>query len=238
MSTHWAKGQITGEDYEAIIHVQIGVKSQPVFVSYVSLETGSAVSSYIWKQERSNWCHRFISFFLCLKARKSLECFKWYLFHCLAELRWRSYTVSMMLFEDSWNLARWLIKLNCYDRRMKSRNRLNKPTKRWNVDTMIQGLSLCSQNGFSRHITQHTDAFCVLLSLHQVLEVEEEMRQLLEETETNKRIMEEKMRRLTRVLKDFWRQICAFFRAMPVCICVWIRDVLFLYVLIWLINLL
>lgn len=39
--------------------------------------------------------------------------------------------------------------------------------------------------------------------LRQVFEVEEEMRQLLEETETNKRIMEEKMKRLTLVLKDF-----------------------------------
>ncbi len=29
------------------------------------------------------------------------------------------------------------------------------------------------------------------------------MRQLLEETESNKRVMEEKMRRLTQVLKDF-----------------------------------
>lgn len=37
----------------------------------------------------------------------------------------------------------------------------------------------------------------------QVFEVEEEMRQLLEETETSKRIMEEKMKRLTSVLKDF-----------------------------------
>ncbi|XP_070775430.1 leucine-rich repeat and coiled-coil domain-containing protein 1 [Enoplosus armatus] len=36
-----------------------------------------------------------------------------------------------------------------------------------------------------------------------VFEVEEEMRQLLGETETNKRIMEEKMKRLTSVLKDF-----------------------------------
>ncbi|XP_008332751.1 leucine-rich repeat and coiled-coil domain-containing protein 1 isoform X1 [Cynoglossus semilaevis] len=36
-----------------------------------------------------------------------------------------------------------------------------------------------------------------------VFEVEEEMRQLLNETETNKRIMEEKMKRLTSVLKDF-----------------------------------
>eukprot|EP00064_Thunnus_orientalis_P010568 superscaffoldBa00001446_g10594 len=36
-----------------------------------------------------------------------------------------------------------------------------------------------------------------------VFDVEEEMRQLLEETETNKRIMEEKMKRLTSVLKDF-----------------------------------
>ncbi|XP_038573567.1 leucine-rich repeat and coiled-coil domain-containing protein 1 [Micropterus salmoides] len=36
-----------------------------------------------------------------------------------------------------------------------------------------------------------------------VFEVEEEMRQLLEETEINKRIMEEKMKRLTSVLKDF-----------------------------------
>ncbi|XP_071347837.1 leucine-rich repeat and coiled-coil domain-containing protein 1 isoform X2 [Trachinotus anak] len=36
-----------------------------------------------------------------------------------------------------------------------------------------------------------------------VFEVEEEMRQLLEETETNKRIMEEKMKRLTSVIKDF-----------------------------------
>ncbi|XP_061587172.1 leucine-rich repeat and coiled-coil domain-containing protein 1 [Cololabis saira] len=36
-----------------------------------------------------------------------------------------------------------------------------------------------------------------------VLEVEEEMRQLLEETEANKRDTEEKMRRLTSVLKDF-----------------------------------
>lgn len=37
----------------------------------------------------------------------------------------------------------------------------------------------------------------------QVFEVEEEMRQLLEEMETNKRITEEKMKRLTSVLKDF-----------------------------------
>ncbi len=29
------------------------------------------------------------------------------------------------------------------------------------------------------------------------------MRQLLEETESNKRVMEEKMRRLTQVMKDF-----------------------------------
>ncbi|XP_047444503.1 leucine-rich repeat and coiled-coil domain-containing protein 1 isoform X2 [Mugil cephalus] len=36
-----------------------------------------------------------------------------------------------------------------------------------------------------------------------VFEVETEMRQLLEETETNKRIMEDKMKRLTSVLKDF-----------------------------------
>ncbi|XP_037537288.1 leucine-rich repeat and coiled-coil domain-containing protein 1 [Nematolebias whitei] len=36
-----------------------------------------------------------------------------------------------------------------------------------------------------------------------VFEVEEEMRQLLKETETNKKIMEEKMKRLTSVLKDF-----------------------------------
>ncbi|XP_056149543.1 leucine-rich repeat and coiled-coil domain-containing protein 1 [Lampris incognitus] len=36
-----------------------------------------------------------------------------------------------------------------------------------------------------------------------VFQVEEEMRQLLEETQTNKRIMEEKMRRLTSVLRDF-----------------------------------
>uniref|UniRef100_UPI0037E80C08 leucine-rich repeat and coiled-coil domain-containing protein 1 n=1 Tax=Semicossyphus pulcher TaxID=241346 RepID=UPI0037E80C08 len=36
-----------------------------------------------------------------------------------------------------------------------------------------------------------------------VFEVEVEMRQLLEETETNKRIAEEKMKRLTSVLKDF-----------------------------------
>uniref|UniRef100_A0A8C6LBF5 Leucine-rich repeat and coiled-coil domain-containing protein 1 n=1 Tax=Nothobranchius furzeri TaxID=105023 RepID=A0A8C6LBF5_NOTFU len=36
-----------------------------------------------------------------------------------------------------------------------------------------------------------------------VFEVEEEMRQLLLETEANKRIMEEKMKRLTSVLKDF-----------------------------------
>lgn len=49
--------------------------------------------------------------------------------------------------------------------------------------------------------------FCKVVSprvlLPQVFEVEEEMRQLLEETETNKRIMEEKMKRLTSVLKDF-----------------------------------
>ncbi|XP_062381725.1 leucine-rich repeat and coiled-coil domain-containing protein 1 [Sardina pilchardus] len=38
---------------------------------------------------------------------------------------------------------------------------------------------------------------------HKVIEVEEEMRQLLEETEINKRLMEEKMKRLTSVLKDF-----------------------------------
>lgn len=37
----------------------------------------------------------------------------------------------------------------------------------------------------------------------QVFEVEEEMRQLLQETEANKKIMEEKMKRLTSVLKDF-----------------------------------
>lgn len=37
----------------------------------------------------------------------------------------------------------------------------------------------------------------------QVLEVEEEMRQLLQETQTSKRAMEEKVRRLTSVLKDF-----------------------------------
>lgn len=43
----------------------------------------------------------------------------------------------------------------------------------------------------------------VFVCLPQVFEVEEEMRQLLEETETNKRIMEEKMKRLTMVLKDF-----------------------------------
>ncbi|KAM4728315.1 leucine-rich repeat and coiled-coil domain-containing protein 1 [Anableps anableps] len=36
-----------------------------------------------------------------------------------------------------------------------------------------------------------------------VYEVEEEMRQLLEETEANKRVMEEKMKRLTNVLKEF-----------------------------------
>lgn len=42
---------------------------------------------------------------------------------------------------------------------------------------------------------------CVLLT--QVFQVEEEMRQLLEETETEKKTMEEKMRRLTSVLKDF-----------------------------------
>ncbi|XP_072220162.1 leucine-rich repeat and coiled-coil domain-containing protein 1 [Leuresthes tenuis] len=36
-----------------------------------------------------------------------------------------------------------------------------------------------------------------------VFDVEEEMRQLLEETEANRRIMEEKMKRLTSVLKDF-----------------------------------
>uniref|UniRef100_A0A4W5PFZ3 Leucine rich repeat and coiled-coil centrosomal protein 1 n=1 Tax=Hucho hucho TaxID=62062 RepID=A0A4W5PFZ3_9TELE len=36
-----------------------------------------------------------------------------------------------------------------------------------------------------------------------VFQVEEEMRQLLEETETEKKTMEEKMRRLTSVLKDF-----------------------------------
>lgn len=43
----------------------------------------------------------------------------------------------------------------------------------------------------------------VCLCVLQVFEVEQEMRQLLEETETNKRIMEEKMKRLTSVLKDF-----------------------------------
>lgn len=37
----------------------------------------------------------------------------------------------------------------------------------------------------------------------QVLEVEEEMRQLLQETQTSKRAMEEKVRRLSSVLKDF-----------------------------------
>ncbi|XP_078791093.1 leucine-rich repeat and coiled-coil domain-containing protein 1 isoform X4 [Oryzias latipes] len=36
-----------------------------------------------------------------------------------------------------------------------------------------------------------------------VLEVEEEMRQLLQETQTSKRVMEEKVRRLSSVLKDF-----------------------------------
>lgn len=44
---------------------------------------------------------------------------------------------------------------------------------------------------------------CVVCVCNQVFEVEEEMRQLLEETESNKRIMEEKMKRLTSVLKDF-----------------------------------
>lgn len=37
----------------------------------------------------------------------------------------------------------------------------------------------------------------------QVLQVEDEMRQLLEETQSNKMAMEEKIRRLTNVLKDF-----------------------------------
>lgn len=36
-----------------------------------------------------------------------------------------------------------------------------------------------------------------------VIEVEDEMRVLLEETESNKKVTEEKMRRLTSVLKDF-----------------------------------
>lgn len=36
-----------------------------------------------------------------------------------------------------------------------------------------------------------------------MIEVEEEMRQLLEETQNGKKIMEEKMKRLTNVLKDF-----------------------------------
>lgn len=48
--------------------------------------------------------------------------------------------------------------------------------------------------------------YCLQLNvsvLPQVFEVEEEMRQLLKETETNKKIMEEKMKRLTSVLKDF-----------------------------------
>ena len=36
-----------------------------------------------------------------------------------------------------------------------------------------------------------------------VFQVEEEMRQLLEETESSKKTMEDKMRRLTSVLKDF-----------------------------------
>uniref|UniRef100_A0A8C7JBB9 Leucine-rich repeat and coiled-coil domain-containing protein 1 n=1 Tax=Oncorhynchus kisutch TaxID=8019 RepID=A0A8C7JBB9_ONCKI len=40
-------------------------------------------------------------------------------------------------------------------------------------------------------------------SNQKVFQVEEEMRQLLEETETEKKTMEEKMRRLTSVLKDF-----------------------------------
>lgn len=43
----------------------------------------------------------------------------------------------------------------------------------------------------------------VCLCVPQVFEVEEEMRQLLEEMETNKKMMEEKIRRLTSVLKDF-----------------------------------
>ncbi|XP_031418909.1 leucine-rich repeat and coiled-coil domain-containing protein 1 [Clupea harengus] len=41
------------------------------------------------------------------------------------------------------------------------------------------------------------------LANHKVIEVEEEMRHLLEETENTKRMMEEKMRRLTSVLKEF-----------------------------------
>lgn len=45
--------------------------------------------------------------------------------------------------------------------------------------------------------------FVFVCVCHQVFEVEEEMRELLEETESNKRIMEEKMKRLTSVLKDF-----------------------------------
>ena len=37
----------------------------------------------------------------------------------------------------------------------------------------------------------------------QVIQVEEEMRMLLEETESTKRVMEQKMTRLSSVLKDF-----------------------------------
>lgn len=41
------------------------------------------------------------------------------------------------------------------------------------------------------------------MCIFKVIEVEEEMRQLLEETQSSKKIMEEKINRLTDVLKDF-----------------------------------
>ncbi|KAL2097658.1 hypothetical protein ACEWY4_006865 [Coilia grayii] len=52
------------------------------------------------------------------------------------------------------------------------------------------------------HLTSDREKQIEMANL-KVMEVEEEMRQLLEETENNKRIMEDKMRRLTSVLKDF-----------------------------------
>ena len=64
---------------------------------------------------------------------------------------------------------------------------------------------------------------CVCLFC-KVIQVEEEMRMLLEETESTKRAMEQKMARLTSVLKDFWSlnpvplwknvHVCCFMKTM------------------------
>lgn len=63
--------------------------------------------------------------------------------------------------------------------------------------------SKCENIKFEPVVFSAAETVFLCLCVFKVFQVEEEMRQLLEETETNKRIMEEKMKRLTSVLKDF-----------------------------------